>query len=450
MTEFGKYGDAGRKSHSERGGGLQLTPHNARDAVITGLGMITPLGITAQDSWAALLQQQTAGRLLNSTDIDHLPQLSRLLQRAPGGAPVQHAQVSDILKRRSAEDSAFQQVVDLYAFDSLNRLLLAATFEALDDARLPASQLAGPRTACVIGTSKASLRAMEAESLNLRIEHPLPAMHWNNAFLPDAPLRCVRDLLRATGPALCPVAACATGLVSVIQGAAMIRTGLADVCVVGSGDASLRSSVLAAFHRLGVTSKHADPAVACRPFDQNRDGFIVGEGAAVMVLEAREHAEQRAAECYGQIQDGRWLTDPTGLTQIDSSGRIVREVLKQLDGCGPVNAPDLISLHGTGTLTNDLAEAAGVADYYGSLTPRCFAVKGAIGHLLGAAGSVELGFTVLALKNQLIPATSNCYFQDPVCSLPLHPMPVASNLKQAVKLSLGFGGHVAACRIVAE
>lgn len=417
--------------------------------MVTGLGMVTPLGLTAAESWAALIRQQSAGRLLNAADIDHLPALTTLLQRSPGGAPVDHARVSDLLRERLAHHPAVQQLVDRYAFDPLNNLLLAAATEALEDAGLQTGRLAGPKTACVIGTSKASLRAMEAEWLNLRGSYPLPEQHWNNAFLPDAPLRCVRELLGATGPALCPVAACATGLISVIQGAAMIRAGVADVCVVGSGDASLRSSVLAAFHRLGVTSKAQNPAVACRPFDRDRDGFMIGEGAAVLILEARHHAQQRSAANYGRIDHGCWLTDPTGLTQIDHRGHIVREVLKQLDGGHDIAVPDLISLHGTGTATNDLAEAAGVTGYYGSPTPPCFAVKGAIGHLLGAAGSVELAFTLLALKHNVIPATSNCRFQDPACTLPLYQEPKTADLNHAVKLSLGFGGHVAACRIFA-
>ncbi len=279
---------------------------------------------------------------------------------------------------------------------------------------------------------------------------------WHNGFMPDAPLVAIRHLTRAEGPSSCPVAACATGLMCAIEGAQLIASGLCDVCVVGSADASLRASVLSAFHRLGVTSRHENSANACRPFDESRDGFIVGEGAAVVILESRRRAEQRGAECYAKLTAGLWLTDTSGMTQVQSDGDVVAELLKRLDGPNPCSVvgsvveaeiPDIVSVHGTATETNDQAESRGIQTAYGNGV-KAFGVKGAIGHLLGAAGSVELGLTLLSLKHKIMPGTANYTTPDVSCPVALSSasidVPMAT---KAVKLSLGFGGHVVACSL---
>ena len=225
----------------------------------------------------------------------------------------------------------------------------------------------------------------------------------------------------------------------------MIHRGECDVCIAGSADAGLRSSVLASFHRLRVTSRHTDAASACRPFDETRDGFLVGEGAGVMILESRTHAQSRQANSIARVVAGGWLNDPTGMTQIDECGTVVNEILKRtLVSKG--RCPDILSVHGTGTESNDLAEARGIQSAFASAKkmPECFGVKGAMGHLLGAAGSVETVLTLLALHLQQIPGTANLRKIDDRCRIPLNShgrtMP---QIQQAAKLSLGFGGHVA-------
>ena len=411
--------------------------------------MVTPLGVGAVPSWNALLSGHRGGRCLTKADIDCFHQLTDLLKRTPGGAPVDHFEVAAKVREFAATDAHLHAVADAFSDDCLNNLIMASLLEAIADAGLTPNQLAGDRTACVIGTSKASLRAMESEFHSMRGGRQLEAAHWKNAFLSDAPLRCAQQMLNAIGPALCPVAACATGLVSVIQGAALIRTGQADICVTGSADASLRSSVLASFHRLGVTSKRDNPATACRPFDRDRDGFVIGEGAAILILESRKHADSRGARTHGKLVAGGWLTDPTGITQIDSSGALVAKILDHSDSKRPL--PEFIGLHGTGTITNDLAEANGVADAFGAGFPPCFGVKGSIGHLLGAAGSVELGLTLLALSHRVIPPTVNTHKVDEACRINVSPNVVPNkSVRTAIKLSLGFGGHVAATQVSVE
>lgn len=183
--------------------------------------------------------------------------------------------------------------------------------------------------------------------------------------------------------------------------------------------------------------------MACRPFDRNRDGFIAGEGAATLVLESRAVAEQRGATPLAQVLAGGWLTDPTGITQVDETGTIVRELLSRVLAGRP--APGALSLHGTGTVTNDLAEARGVAAFFPpDVSVPCFGVKGAIGHLLGAAGSVESAIAIRALQENRLPGTTNLTDQDPACPIRLSPRAQDfRHLPTIARLSLGFGGHVA-------
>ena len=144
-----------------------------------------------------------------------------------------------------------------------------------------------------------------------------------------------------------------------------------------------------------------------------------------------------------ELLAGGWLCDPAGMTQIDSSGTIVAELLKRIV-IGDAARPDIISLHGTGTESNDLAESRGVEKHFGEMPPLCFGIKGAIGHLLGAAGSVESAVSILSLQHRIVPGTTNLMNQDPRCRIPLSPfLQKMAGLNRVAKLSLGFGGHVA-------
>jgi 3-oxoacyl-[acyl-carrier-protein] synthase II len=162
-----------------------------------------------------------------------------------------------------------------------------------------------------------------------------------------------------------------------------------------------------------------------------------------MILQSRRHAESRGVPGIARILGGQWLSDPTGMTQIDQSGSIVSEVLRRSFRTHDF-LPEIISVHGTGTESNDLAESRGIDAALGNNIPQCFGVKGAMGHLLGAAGSVETILTILALRDQIIPGTTNLRDQDPNCKLRLRSTSEKlPGLQRAAKLSLGFGGHVA-------
>jgi 3-oxoacyl-[acyl-carrier-protein] synthase II len=231
------------------------------------------------------------------------------------------------------------------------------------------------------------------------------------------------------------------------RGFELIRDGCCDVVLVGSSDASLQPAILGSFQRLGVIARPADdPAHACRPFDRHRNGFVVGEGGACLVLESLAHAKARGARWYGEWLTGRMLSDSTGLTQLDPSGQSLKRLLRDLrrDVAG---VPDYVNLHGTATIPNDRVETAALRDVLGANAAEiaCSSLKGGLGHLLGAAGSVELAATFLAIRDQIAPPTANLFEPDPELELNFTPRQARPcTIQRAWKLSLGFGGHLSA------
>ncbi len=452
---------------------FEFSDHNRNDDVlVTGMGLVTPLGCCAAETWEALMAGHRAGRYLTSADIDHFEQLSAVDGLALHGAVVDHVEVNRRFDNSAWLGSVPKTIAGVWRSEPMVAMSLVALDEAMAEAGLSLNSLRPQRTAVVFGSSKGGLRSTEkmTNAIRHRRERQLQLAnagrlvpdvedsgldscdesknnfdYWNHAVQSNSATRAIAELTRAGVASSCPVAACATGLIAVLQGAAMIHRGECDVCIVGSADAGLRSSVLASFHRLRVTSRGRNAASACRPFDRSRDGFLVGEGAGVMILESRAHAESRRANSIAKVVAGGWLSDPTGMTQIDESGTVVREVLKRTL-TSRHRVPDILSVHGTGTESNDLAEARGIQMAFSELRrmPECFGVKGAMGHLLGAAGSVETVLTVLALHHQQIPGTANLSTIDDCCRIPLHAH-AHSNfpIQRAAKLSLGFGGHVA-------
>ncbi len=476
----------------------------ASDVVVTGIGMVTPLARSREASWSQLLNGDRAARKLRPDEIDCFEQLQQIAGLQIAGAAVDHPGVEIYLRQQlqrlagvstsqitSAATPAAANTAwptPWWVTEPVVAMTLHALLEAATHAGLPLPVPHPHRTGCFIGASKGGLRSTErmveclraatnnfqpsglqttairAAAYHPELEIPedeISEMHpdkeelpvllsqlWQYSMLTNAASQAAACLTGAQAANSCPVAACATGLVSVIQAAAAIRLGQCDVCFAGSADAALRSSVLASFHRLRVTSRRHDPSNACRPFDRDRDGFVIGEGAAVLVLESRRHAEQRGARPIARVSAGGWLSDPSGITQIDSTGEIVAELLRRtldsLHRAGSAHALEYINLHGTGTDSNDLAEANGIHKALGRNAPVCSAVKGAIGHLLGGAGSVESALTILALRDGILPGTTNLNAIDAHCPINLvTTTPQYQPVRRAAKLSLGFGGHVA-------
>lgn len=388
----------------------------ADPVVITGVGLVSPLGVDREHSWEGVSSGRAAARLMPVDD--GLPPVSGVHHSLPGwiGCPaVQGGNAAD---------------------DRVLALGRRATREALSDARIGPGNLDPTRVGCVFGTSKGSLFAASA-AWRPAGDNSSFAASW-----PSAVASAIGAEQGWEGPSLAPIAACATGLVAVIRAAQLLREGACDVVLAGSADDSLHPLVLASFQRLGVLARHSDPARASRPFDRGRNGFVIGAGAGALVLERQSHAAARGASWYAAIGPGRYAADPSGMTTLDPTGRTLARLLSEAIPTG--RRPHYLNLHGTGTRLNDPAECR-AARLVGLGACRAGSLKGGLGHLLGAAGSVELGLLCLAIRDQRLPPNVNLDDVDPECDLPwIGPNAEAARVDSILKVSLGFGGHQAA------
>ena len=400
----------------------------SRRIVLTGIGLCTPFGPDRESTWLGLLSGRSTTTWLSAP-------------HWTGDGKMAGATVCLPPTRRFPHP------------EPLVELALTTAAESLADAGLDARSLEPQRTGVVFGTSKGGLHTFSRMLASSRPDDRKSnqgngshdAREWLDVF-PNRAAAAIGEWIGSAGPVLCPVVACATGLAACLRGAELIQNGDCDIVLAGSADASLQPALLGSFQRLGVLSRETiDPARACRPFDRQRSGFVIGEGAACLVLERLESARARGAVCYAEWLGGRMLSDAQGLTQLDPTGATLQRLLQMLRSAGrPV--PDYLNLHGTATATNDRIECQAIRNVFGADCDRfdCSSLKGGMGHLLGAAGSVELAAMGLAIRDQIIPPTVNLMDPDPACRLNLVPRVAKSRpIEQAWKLSLGFGGHIA-------
>jgi 3-oxoacyl-[acyl-carrier-protein] synthase II len=268
---------------------------------------------------------------------------------------------------------------------------------------------------------------------------------------PDAPSRCIARRLNARGGMHTTVSACSTATQSVIRGCRYLLDGDADMVICGGADASLHPLWLAAFRQMGVLADvdpELGPAYVCRPFDVHRQGFVVGEGAAVFVLETLASARRRCAEPLARITGFAEGSDPTALTRMDESGRHLAAVVKLALHRAGLRAEDLAAVHAhaTGTVSNDLLEYRAYRTLLGGELANVpvASLKGAIGHLLGAAGGVETAMAIQSLRTGVCPAHATLVESDPCFEemwLPTSPVEIRRG--PVLKTSLGFGGHLA-------
>ena len=421
--------------------------------LITGIGVVSPLG-NREEFWRRLTAGETATRRLVSEQRDR----EFWPVESSGAAAVASESLPTILQaNRRAE------LIPLLTEPAIAHAL-AATLEAVADARIQIdteARLAANRgrVGCVIGTSKGGVRTLHELMLAERgcgtplSKENADASNWWPMIAPSGPASAVSSLLGTEGPLLSPVAACATGLMSLVRAAELIQCGMCDVVIAGSSDASLSPAIVASFRKLGVLSKgHAEPESAIRPFDRDRDGFFVGEGAGVFVLESEEHACQRGATAYAEWLTGGMVADTFAMTKLSDNPEalswLISDVLRRSE-LAPGDI-DYLSLHGTATRMNDVCEMRAVNKSFGDTRHQLAgsSIKGAIGHLLGAAGSVEFAAMLLAMRDSVLPPTVN--LQNPENDFEINLVPNISqqrSVDHAMKLSLGFGGHLVAAAV---
>jgi 3-oxoacyl-[acyl-carrier-protein] synthase II len=264
-------------------------------------------------------------------------------------------------------------------------------------------------------------------------------------MMPNAAAALVAIRHGFTGPNLAIATACATGAHAIGEGARLLRDGMADVVVCGGTEASVSPVAMAAFARMGALSRNPDPAAASRPFDDDRDGFVMGEGAAFVVLEPYDRAASRGARIHGEVLgygltcDAHHITAPID----DGSGAVAAIEMALADAGIAAGAIGHVNAHGTSTPQNDAAEAAAIAKVFGAGAVPVTSTKGVTGHLIGAAGAVEAVVALLAAARGVVPPTANHRHTDlPVDVVAGQPRTI--EVAPAVSTSFAFGGHNAA------
>lgn len=396
--------------------------------VVTGIGLATGLGAGREATWAALRAGRSAARWLD-VDVGDV-----------AGVPFAGFPIDEPMPR----DPTGEPVLDL--------LPLVAR-EAELDAGSPFLAYDPERIASLIGLSKGGVRSLgHLAASDPRRDPDSYARRWLEQAWPSVGAAQLARSIGARGPCLAPVAACATGLLAVIQGASLIRQGVCDIALAGAADASLEPFLLSAFRRMKALARcrpEDDPTRAVRPLDRGRTGFLVGEGAAVLVLERAERAEARGARAYAEVAGGAFGSDAFHLTDLDPDPADLAALIRHALGTSGTDPAEIdhINLHGTATRANDPVECQAIRAAFGECAGdiACTANKAQIGHLLGAAGAVELAITCLAIRDGIVPPTLNRADPDPPCNLETiagSGQPRA--IRAALKLSLGFGGHLAA------
>lgn len=398
-----------------------------RRVAITGLGVVSPIG-TGVENFAASL---AAGR--------------------SGVAPITHFDASEFSARFAASVDDFdpQEFLDAKEARRMARFqqfAIAAALEAASDAGLEFDEDEADRIGVIVGSGIGGLHAMEEQNQRLLEGGPRKVSPFVvPMMIVDLAAGLISIRLGAKGINYAPVSACATGTHAIGEATEAIARGQADVVIAGGVDAAITPLGIAGFASArALSTRNDDPTAASRPFDVGRDGFVMGEGAGVLVLEEWDRAHSRGARIYGELSgygataDAHHITAPA--PDGDGAVRAMRQALSRADlapsDIGYINA------HGTSTPQGDVIETRSIKEVFGQHAPPVSSTKSMMGHLLGGAGAVEAVACALALADDLLPPTINLDDPDPECDLDYIPHTARNVRVDAVMSnSFGFGGH---------
>ncbi len=411
-----------------------------RRVVVTGLGVVSPLGLGAERSFSALLAGRSGISRIERLDVSDLP--SKIAGQVPRGSePGQY----DPLRVASAKE--------LRRYDEFILFALAAADEAVADSGWkPDTEEAQERTGVLIGSGIGGLPSIAENAVKLDREGPRRISPY---FIPGSLINEASGVVSIRfgfkGPNHAVVTACATGAHALGDAARLIAVGDADVMLAGGSEAATCRLTLAGFAimRAMSTSFNDRPEEASRPWDRARDGFVIGEGAGAVVLEELEHAKARGARIYAELVGYGMSGDAYHLSAPDPQGDGARRAMAAALKRAQLNPDqiDYINAHATSTPVGDPVEIAAVKTLFGAhaQSVAMSSTKSATGHLLGAAGAVEGIFSILALRDGVLPPTLNLDDPDPECDLDLVPREARKKkIRYALSNSFGFGGTNAA------
>lgn len=398
-----------------------------RRVVVTGMGMVSPIGHSVESSWQAAIAGQSGIRINDGFDTEAFG------VKICGN--IVDFDISDYMNPKEAR-----------RMDGFIQLGIAAATQAIKDAGLSAHPDDADRIGVAIGSGIGGIETIENTHATLVKSGPRRVSPF---FIPGVVINMISGNVSIEwgfkGPNFAVVTACTTGTHNIGFGARMIQYGEADVMVVGGAESATSPITVAGFNSMkALSTRNDDPTAASRPWDADRDGFVLGEGAGVLVLEEYERAKARGAQIYAELSGFGMSADAFHITGPAESGEGGAAAMQNALNDAQLNPQDLgyLNAHGTSTPLGDVAETMGVKAVFGADTQLCVSsTKSMIGHLLGAAGSVEAIFTIKALTDQVLPPTINLENPGEGCDLDYVPNEARQTaLNHAATNSFGFGG----------
>ena len=401
---------------------------NGRRVVVTGMGAVTSVGHTVEASWESILAGRSGASNITAFDASKYT--------TSFSASVRDFDVSPYLSLKEARK-----------LDVFVQYGMAAGIQAMEDANLEITELNAPRIGCSIGSGIGGIGQIEKNTQIVSTSGPRKISPF---FVPGSIINMISGNLSVKygmqGPNLAVVTACTTGTHNIGLGARLIAQGDADVMLVGGAEMATTPVGLGGFAAArALSTRNDDPAAASRPWDRDRDGFVLGDGAGVMLLEELESAQRRGARIYAEVTGFGMSGDAYHMTLPPEDGRGAAAAMSNALRDAGLNADaiDYINAHGTSTQAGDLAESRAIETVLGSASEAVAvsSTKSMIGHLLGAAGAVEAIFTILSLRDQVAPPTINLDSVDTDCHLNYVPNNAQQRpIRHALSNSFGFGG----------
>lgn len=405
---------------------------NNRRVVVTGIGALTPIGNNLKTYWESLV----AGK--------------------SGAGPITHFDASNFKTRFACEVKDFDVTEFIHKkearkLDKFSQYAMVVAEEAIQDSEIDPNYIKPERAGVIWGSGIGGMETFYKESVGFGVGSGIP--RFNPFFIPklisDIPAGHISIKYNFKGPNFTTVSACASSTNALIDAYNYIRLNKADLFIAGGSEACIFEPGIGGFNAMmALSTRNDNPKKASRPFDKNRDGFVMGEGGGAIILEEYQYAKQRGAKIYAEIVGGGLTADAHHITAPHPEGLGAKNVMKQAieESGAEIKEIDYINVHGTSTPLGDIAETKAIVDLFGNhaYSLNISSTKSMTGHLLGAAGVVESIATIMAVKNNIIPPTINHETKDPQIdpklNLTLNKFQ-KRNVEYALSNTFGFGGH---------
>ena len=405
---------------------------NPRRVVVTGMGALTPIGNTLNQFWDGLISGTSGSN--NITHFDATKFKTKFACEVKGYDPLDFFEKKEVRR-----------------YDKFTQYALIVAKEAIEDAKLVESKVNNDKVGVIWGAGIGGLETFQNEVLNFAEGDGTP--RYNPFFIPKMIPDIAPGLISIKygflGPNFATVSACASSANAIIDGLNYIRMGYSDIIVAGGSEAPITISGIAGFNAMhALSTRNDDPLTASRPFDRDRDGFVLGEGGGALILEEYEHAKTRGAKMYAEVSGFGLSSDAYHMTAPHPDGKGAIKVMKHCLDDAKLNSSeiDLINMHGTSTSLGDIAETKAVKEVFQEdvYNLNINSTKSMTGHLLGAAGAIEGISCILSMNNSMVPPTINHFNRDENIDPKLNltfSKPQKKEVNASLSNTFGFGGH---------